>query len=90
MEYTVINNRLFNEDLTHTEFRILTCLIRNYNPEVGYSSITRKQLAANCNMNNNTVGRVLNRLEFRGYIRRGKIKKNRCMSNIYYLKEYLV
>lgn len=91
MEYTFINNKLFNEKLTHTEFRILACLISRYNSNLGYSSITRKELAIECNMNDNTVGRVLNQLEKKKIIKREKLRViGRGIRNIYYIKKDLI
>lgn len=90
MSYTLIDNSIFDdESLTHTEFRVLTYLIRNYNSNLGYSFPTRKTMIEKCNMSKDTLNKVLNSLEGRGYITRKTNPSKSGRNNIYYIHKYL-
>ena len=90
MSYTLIDNEIFeDENLTHTEFRVLTYLIRNYNSDLGYSFPTRKLMIEKCNMSKDTLNKVLNSLEERGYITRKTNPLKSGRNNIYYIHKYL-
>ncbi|WP_270304760.1 helix-turn-helix domain-containing protein [Terrisporobacter petrolearius] len=90
MSYTLIDNSIFDdESLTHTEFRVLTYLIRNYNSNLGYSFPTRKTMIEKCNMSKDTLNKVLNSLEGRGYITRKTNSNKSGRNNIYYIHKYL-
>lgn len=90
MSYTLIDNAIFeDENLTHTEFRILAYLIRNYNSNLGYSFPTRKTMIEKCNMSKDTLNKVLNSLEERGYITRKTNPSKSGRNNIYYIHKYL-
>lgn len=90
MSYTLIDNSIFeDESLTHTEFRVLAYLIRNYNSNLGYSFPTRKTMIEKCNMSKDTLNKVLNSLEGRGYITRKTNPSKSGRNNIYYIHKYL-
>lgn len=90
MSYTLIDNSIFeDENLTHTEFRVLVYLIRNYNLNLGYSFPTRKTMIEKCNMSKDTLNKVLNSLEERGYITRKTNPSKSGRNNIYYIHKYL-
>ena len=89
--YTNISNSLIeDENLSHTEFRVMITLIRYYNTDLGYSFPTRELLVKKCKMNKDTLGRVLNSLEEKGYITRSKREGKAGRNNIYYINKYLV
>ena len=89
--YTNISNSLIeDENLSHTEFRVMITLIRYYNADLGYSFPTRELLVKKCKMNKDTLGRVLNSLEEKGYITRSKREGKAGRNNIYYIHKYLV
>lgn len=89
--YTNISNSLIeDENLSHTEFRVMITLIRYYNTDLGYSFPTRELLVKKCKMNKDTLGRVLNSLEEKGYITRSKREGKAGRNNIYYIHKYLV
>ncbi|MGL5642693.1 MAG: helix-turn-helix domain-containing protein [Paraclostridium sp.] len=91
MSYTVIDNRIFeDENLKHTEFRVLAYLIRNYNTSIGYSFPTREQIITSCKMNKDTVGSVLKSLEEKGYITRKNNPSKAGRNTIYLIHKYLV
>ncbi|WP_107602630.1 helix-turn-helix domain-containing protein [Clostridioides difficile] len=90
MSYTVIDNAIFeDENLKHTEFRVLTYLIRNFNTSIGYSFPTRAQIANSCKMNKDTVGSVLKSLEKKGYITRKNNPSKAGRNTIYLIHRYL-
>ena len=89
--YTNISNSLIeDENLSHTEFRVMMTLIRYYNTDLGYSFPTRELLVKKCRMNKDTLGRVLNSLEEKEYITRSKREGKAGRNNIYYINKYLV
>lgn len=91
MSYTLIDNDLIDDsNLSHTEFRVMMNLVRMYNLDLGYAFPTRETLIKKCKMNKDTLGKVLNSLEEKGYITRGKRKTNKCWNNIYYINKYLI
>lgn len=91
MSYTVIDNAIFeDENLKHTEFRVLTYLIRNFNTSMGYSFPTRAQISNSCKMNKDTVGSVLKSLEDKGYITRKNNPSKAGRNTIYLIHKYLV
>lgn len=91
MSYTILDNEIF-EDVTlkHTEFRVLTFLIRNYNISMGYSFPTREQIIISCKINKDTLGNVLNSLEKKGYITRKNNPLKSGRNNLYIIHKYLV
>lgn len=90
MSYTVIDNGIFeDENLKHTEFRVLAYLIRNYNTSMGYSFPTREQIIKSCKMNKDTVGSVLKSLEEKGYITRKNNPSKAGRNTIYLIHKYL-
>lgn len=91
MSYTVIDNEIFeDENLKHTEFRVLAYLIRNFNTSMGYSFPTREQIVNSCKMNKDTVGSVLKSLEEKGYITRKNNPSKAGRNTIYLIHKYLV
>lgn len=91
MSYTVIDNEIFeDENLKHTEFRVLAYLIRNFNTSMRYSFPTREQIVNSCKMNKDTVGSVLKSLEEKGYITRKNNPSKTGRNTIYLIHKYLV
>lgn len=89
--YTRLDNKIWeDENLSHAEFRVLSYLIRMYSLEHGYSFPTREQIIKKCHINPKTLNSVLNTLEAKGYITRGKHKTETGWNNIYYIHKYLV
>lgn len=89
--YTLLDNKIWeDENLSHAEFRVLSYLIRMYSLEHGYSFPTREQIIKKCHVNPKTLNSVLNTLEAKGYITRGKHKTETGWNNIYYIHKYLV
>lgn len=90
MNYTKLNNEIFeDEELKHTEFRVLVFLIKNYNYNKGYSFPTRKQISEYCKINKDTLGNVLNTLENKGYITRKNNPFKSGRNTIYIIHKYL-
>ena len=91
MSYTLVENNLIDDNnLSHTEFRVMINLVRMYNSNLGYAFPTRETLVKKCKMNKDTLGKVLNSLEAKGYITRGKHKTNKGWNNIYYINKGLI
>lgn len=91
MSYTLLDNEIFEDkDLKHTEFRVLAFLIRNYNTKMGYSFPSRELIISSCKINKDTLGRVLNSLEEKGYITRKNNPLKAGKNNIYLIHKYLV
>lgn len=91
MNYTVIDNAIFeDENLKHTEFRVLAYLIRNYNTSMGYSFPTREQIIKSCKVNKDTLNNVLKSLEEKGYITRKNNPSKAGRNTIYLIHKYLV
>lgn len=91
MSYTKIDNRIFeDENLKHTEFRVLAYLIRNHNTSMGYSFPTREQIIKSCKMNKDTLNSVLKSLEEKGYITRKNNPSKAGRNVIYFIHKYLV
>ena len=91
MSYTKLNNSIFEDNnLKHTEFRVLVYLIRNYNDKKGYSFPTRKQIIEACKINKDTLNNVLKSLEEKGYITRKNNPLRAGRNTIYYIHKHLV
>lgn len=91
MSFTSINNSIFEDNnLKHTEFRVLAYLIRNFNDKKGYSFPTRKQIIEHCKMNKDTLNSVLNSLEEKGYITRKNNPLRAGRNTIYYIHKHLL
>ncbi|MGL5713690.1 MAG: helix-turn-helix domain-containing protein [Paraclostridium sp.] len=91
MSYTKLNNSIFEDDnLKHTEFRVLVYLIRNYNNKKGYSFPIRKQIIEACKINKDTLNNVLNSLEEKGYITRKNNPLRAGRNTIYYIHKHLI
>lgn len=89
--YTLISNTIFEDDnLSHSEFRVLTFLIRMYNAELEYSYPSRNTIIKKCHLSEKTLNKVLNDLEFKGYITRGKRKTSTGWNNIYFIHRHIV
>lgn len=91
MSYTKLNNSIFEDNnLKHTEFRVLVYLIRNYNDKKGYSFPTRKQIIEACKINKDTLNNVLKSLEEAGYITRKNNPLRAGRNTIYYIHKHLM
>ena len=91
MSFTKINNSIFEDNnLKHTEFRVLAYLIRNFNTKKGYSFPTRNQIIEHCKMNKDTLNNVLNSLEEKGYITRKNNPLRAGRNTIYYIHKHLI
>ena len=89
--YTLLDNRIWeDENLSHTEFRVLSYLIRKYRVEYGYSFPKRETISKKCKMHKDTLNKVLNSLEKKGYITRAINPHKGGRNNIYYIHKYLV
>lgn len=89
--YTLLDNQIWeDENLSHTEFRVLSYLIRTYSLEYGYSFPLREQITEKCKMHKDTLNKVLKGLQDKGYITIGKHKTKTGWNNIYYIHKYLV
>lgn len=89
--YTLLDNQIWeDENLSHTEFRVLSYLIRMYRVEYGYSFPLREQITEKCKMHKDTLSKVLKSLIDKGYITIGKHKTKNGWNNIYYIHKYLV
>lgn len=89
--YTLLDNQIWeDENLSHTEFRVLSYLIRTYSLEHGYSFPKRETIIKKCKMHKDTLNKVLNDLEAKGYITRATNPHKGGRNNIYYIHKYLV
>ena len=89
--YTLISNTIFEDDnLSHSEFRVLTFLIRMYNAELEYSYPSRNTIIKKCHLSEKTLNKVLNDLEFKGYITRSKKTTSTGWNNIYFIHRHIV
>lgn len=89
--YTLISNTIWEDDnLSHSEFRVLTYLIRMYNTQLGYSYPSRNTILEKCHLSEKTLNKVLNDLEDKGYITRSKKITSKGWNNIYFIHRYVV
>lgn len=89
--YTLLDNEIWeDENLSHAEFRVLSYLIRLYRVDYGYSFPKRETLVKKCKIHKDTLSKVLNSLEAKGYITRANNPKKGGRNNIYYIHKYLV
>ena len=89
--YTLISNTIFEDNnLSHSEFRVLTFLIRMYNTQLGYSYPSRNTIIKKCHLSEKTLNKVLNDLESRGYITRSKQTTSTGWNNIYFIHRHIV
>lgn len=89
--YTLISNTIFEDNnLSHSEFRVLTFLIRMYNTQLGYSYPSRNTIIKKCHLSEKTLNKVLNDLEFKGYITRSKQTTSTGWNNIYFIHRHIV
>ena len=89
--YTLISNTIFEDNnLSHSEFRVLTFLIRMYNTQLGYSYPSRNTIIKKCHLSEKTLNKVLNDLESRGYITRTKQTTSTGWNNIYFIHRHIV
>ncbi|MDU1203896.1 MAG: helix-turn-helix domain-containing protein [Clostridiales bacterium] len=89
--YTLISNTIFEDNnLSHSEFRVLTFLIRMYNTQLGYSYPSRNTIIKKCHLSEKTLNKVLNDLESRGYITRSKQTTSKGWNNIYFIHRHIV
>ena len=89
--YTLLDNQIWeDENLSHTEFRVLSYLIRTYSLEYGYSFPKRETIVKKCKIHKDTLNKVLNSLEEKGYITRSINRHKGGRNNIYYINKYLV
>lgn len=89
--YTLISNTIWEDDnLSHSEFRVLTYLIRMYNAELEYSYPSRNTIIKKCHLSEKTLNKVLNDLESKGYITRKKLTSSTGWYNIYFIHRHIV
>jgi len=89
--YTLISNTIFEDNnLSHSEFRVLTFLIRMYNTQLGYSYPSRNTIIEKCHLSEKTLNKVLNDLESKGYITRSKQTTSTGWNNIYFIHRHIV
>lgn len=89
--YTLLDNEIWeDENLSHAEFRVLSYLIRLYRVDYGYSFPKRETLVKKCKIHKDTLSKVLNSLEAKGYITRANNPNKGGRNNIYYIHKYLV
>lgn len=69
---------------------VLIYLVENYKVEYGYSYPTRKQIEVDTGIAKDTLSKVLNSLEEKGYITRATNPHKGGRNNIYYIHKYLV
>lgn len=89
--YTILDNEIWEDrNLSHTEFRVLSYLIGTYSLKDGYSFPKRETIAEKCKVHKDTLNKVLNSLEAKGYITRATNPHKGGRNNIYYIHKYLV
>lgn len=89
--YTIINNDIWKDNnIKGHEKLVLIYLVRNFNVTYGYSFPTREQIQEATGISKDTLNKVLNRLEEKGYITRSKREGKAGRNNIYYIHKYLV
>lgn len=89
--YTIINNAIWKDNnIKGHEKLVLIYLVRNFNVTYGYSFPTREQIQEATGISKDTLNKVLNSLEEKGYITRSKREGKAGRNNIYYIHKYLV
>lgn len=79
-----------DENLKPNEKLVLIYLIDYYSLKDGYSYKIREVIEKEIGLARNTLNKVLNSLEEKGYITRAKHKTRNGWNNIYYIHKYLV
>ncbi|MDY4822391.1 MAG: helix-turn-helix domain-containing protein [Candidatus Onthovivens sp.] len=79
-----------DENLKPNEKLVLIYLIDYYSLKDGYSYKIREVIEKEIGLARNTLNKVLNSLEEKGYITRAKHKTKTGWNNIYYIHKYLV
>lgn len=89
--YTIIDNDIWKDNnIKGYEKLVLIYLIRNFNVNYGYSFPIREQILEATGISKDTLNKVLNSLEEKGYITRSKREGKAGRNNIYYINKYLV
>ena len=89
--YTIIDNDIWKDNnIKGYEKLVLIYLIRNFNVNYGYSFPLREQIQEATGISKDTLNKVLNSLEEKGYITRSKREGKAGRNNIYYIHKYLV
>lgn len=89
--YTIIDNDIWKDNnIKGYEKLVLIYLIRNFNVNYGYSFPIREQILEATGISKDTLNKVLNSLEEKGYITRSKRERKSGRNNIYYINKYLV
>lgn len=89
--YTIIDNNIWEDhNIKGHEKLVLIYLVRNFNVNYGYSFPTREQIQEATGISKDTLNKVLNSLEEKGYITRSKREGKAGRNNIYYINKYLV
>lgn len=89
--YTIIDNDIWKDNnIKGYEKLVLIYLVRNFNVNYGYSFPLREQIQEATGISKDTLNKVLNSLEEKGYITRSKREGKAGRNNIYYIHKYLV
>lgn len=89
--YTIIDNDIWKDNnIKGYEKLVLIYLVRNFNVNYGYSFPLREQIQEATGISKDTLNKVLNSLEEKGYITRSKREGKAGRNNIYYINKYLV
>lgn len=89
--YTIIDNDIWKDNnIKGYEKLVLIYLVRNFNVNYGYSFPLREQIQEATGISKDTLNKVLNSLEEKGYITRSKREGKAGRNNIYYINKYIV
>lgn len=91
MEYFKLNKAVLKDkQLKSNEKLVFIYLIGYHNSDLNYSFPRWKQISEDTGISIKTLGKILNSLEKKGYIKRDKHKTKGGWNNIYYIHKYLV
>lgn len=90
-KFTKFENLIWKDrNIKGNEKLVLFYLISYYNESLGYSFPKRKQIQEATGIAKNTLNKILDSLEAKGYITRANNPKKGGRNNIYYIHKYLV
>lgn len=90
-KFTKFENLIWKDrNIKGNEKLVLFYLISYYNESLGYSFPKRKQIQEATGIAKDTLNKVLDSLEAKGYITRANNPKKGGRNNIYYIHKYLV
>lgn len=91
MEYLKLDKEILKDkNLKGNEKLVLIYLIGYNNSELNYSFPTYEQIQDDIGIARNTLAKVLNNLESKGYITRDKHRTKNGWNNVYYIYKYVV